>query len=97
MGQKTTKGESAPPPLHPELIKARIRMAHGSVAKFEQASGLPRRSVRDVLRGRINRRAADSLAKFLGKPVAELFPGRYIAADYKSPNGDSHRLNAEAA
>lgn len=84
-------------PLHPEIIKARIRMAHGSVARFEQASNLPHRSVRDVLRGRINRRAAEALAKFIGKPVAELFPGRYIVGDYKSPNGDSHRLNAKAA
>lgn len=81
------------PGLHPELIKARIRIAHGSVAAFELANGLPRRSVRDVLRGRTIRRAADAVAKFVNVPLNDLFPGRYFAGDNTSHLGDSHRLN----
>jgi len=83
--------------MHPELIKARIRMAHGSVAAFESKKGLPHRSVRDVLRGRSVRRAADALAEFLGEPLSKVFPGRFINDDCKSPKGDSHRLNRQAA
>ena len=97
MGQKTTKGASAGKDLHPEIIKARIRMAHGSVAAFEVQQGLPKRSVRDVLRGRSVRRAAVALAKFLGEPMGKVFPGRFIIDDCKSPDGDSHRLNKKAA
>lgn len=81
------------PGLHPEMIKARIRIAHGSVAAFELVNGLPRRSVRDVLRGRTIRRAADAVAKFVNVPLNDLFPGRYNLADDTSPLGDSHRLN----
>ena len=80
------------PGFHPELIKARIRIAHGSVAAFELSSGLPRRSVRDVLRGRSIRRAAEAVAKFLDVELNDLFPGRYPTGDNTSPSGDSHRL-----
>jgi lambda repressor-like predicted transcriptional regulator len=78
---------------HPELIKAKIRMAYGSVAAFELANGLPRSSVRDVLRGRSVRRVAEAVATFLDLPLNDLFPGRYTQADDTSQKGDSHRLN----
>lgn len=93
MGLPQQIGDETGPALHPELIKARIRMRHGSVAAFELANGLPRRSVRDVLRGRSIRRAAVAVAKFLDVEPNDLFPGRYPAADNTSPSGDSHRLN----
>lgn len=83
--------------IHPEIIKARIRIEYGSVAAFEVAKALGHQTVRDVLRGRPVRRTAVALAEFMGTPVADLFPGRFITPDYKSHKQDSHRLNRKAA
>lgn len=38
--------------LHREDIKAALRKRYGSVTAFEEAKGLPKKSVSDVLRGR---------------------------------------------
>lgn len=93
MGLMAHKGDDSSPILHPEIIKARIRMGHGSVAAFELANGLPRASVRDVLRGRSVRRTAEAVAKFLNSNLNDVFPGRYLSEDDTSPFRDSHRLN----
>ena len=75
------------------MIKAKIRIAYGSVAAFELANRLPRDSVRDVLRDRSVRRTAEAVAKFMDLPLNDLFPGRYTQADDTSLKRDSHRLN----
>lgn len=97
MGLNATLVDSRRGRLHPELVKARIRIAHGSVAAFEKANDLPARSVRDVLRGRPNRRVVEALARFLGVKPARLNFGGPINTHSTSPKGDSHRLNKRAA
>jgi lambda repressor-like predicted transcriptional regulator len=91
MDQRTSSTD-----LHPELVKARIRMAHGSLLAFEQAHGLPPYSVRDVLRGRSVRRTGQAVAGFLGVTLEEL-RAACIAASHTSHDRDTHRLNREAA
>jgi lambda repressor-like predicted transcriptional regulator len=44
---------------HPEDIKAALRKLYDSVFAFEDAQGLPRKSVSDFLRGRANQRVAN--------------------------------------
>lgn len=86
--------------LHPEVIRARLRMKFGTLANFEAQRGLPERSVTDVLRGRSIRRTEKAIAKELGVDLHQI-SSRY--ADFASANVDSsrtrksaHRLNAEA-
>ncbi len=71
-------------PLHPERIKAELRIKYGSVEAFERLKKLPRHSVIDVLRGRTVRRTADAIAGELGKRASEIWPGRYREPDDSS-------------
>jgi len=57
---------------HHEDIKAAIRKRYGSLAAFEVAKGLPKESVRDVLRGRASERIAIVIADELGLGLAEV-------------------------
>lgn len=84
--------------MHPALIKAELTIQFGSVKAFEEAKQLPVDSVRDVLRGRSVRQAADAIAAALDKSIEDLFPGRfaYPERDHKSRKRDAHRLNAVA-
>lgn len=50
---------------NPEFIKAELRTQFGSCFKFEDAVGLPRKSVSDFLRGRPNKRVSDAITKVL--------------------------------
>ena len=64
-------------PLHAEEIKARIRIACGSLAAFERKAKLPTGSVRDALRnGRPEVERA--IAKLIGLPAEKLWPSRFI-------------------
>ncbi|WP_155908423.1 helix-turn-helix domain-containing protein [Asticcacaulis sp. YBE204] len=38
--------------LHPEEVKARLRINHGSMTAFEEANGLNRGATNDALRGK---------------------------------------------
>lgn len=83
--------------LHPEEIRAQLRIKFGTLAKFEKARKLPARSVTDVLRGRAIRRTEKAIAKELGVHLHAI-SRRY--ADFASANVDnsenaprSHRLN----
>ncbi|WP_425475247.1 helix-turn-helix domain-containing protein [Sphingomonas silueang] len=69
---------------HPEDIKAAIRKRFRTIAAFERSAGLPKRSVKDVLRGRSRPTVARAIADGIGKPVHKLFPNRF-----KAPHGDS--------
>jgi hypothetical protein len=51
--------------LHPEDVKARIRIAYGSTYNFERHHGLPFKSVSDVLRARSNARVGQLVNAFL--------------------------------
>lgn len=78
------------------MIKARMRISHGSVRAWEVANGLPKDAVRDTFRGRFSQRTARAIAHFVGVPFAQLFPGRTIIRDATSRKRESHRLNAGA-
>lgn len=82
------------------MIKAALRITHGSVRAFEREQELPEDSVRDVLRGRTVRRTAEAISKAIGQPVDVLFPGRFaplrsVAVDNTSQNRDAHRQIAQ--
>lgn len=85
-------------PVHKEDIKAALRKKHGSVSAFEKLRGLPRGSVRDVLRGRAVSRTARAIAKELGSTTEGLFPGRFKShfRDNSESGNLTHRLNAGA-
>lgn len=74
---------------HPEDLKAALRKRFGSVFAFEDAQGLPRKSVSDFLRGRPNGRVAKTIDECL-TPKADLSDDS-VGAD------DAHRLNSQAA
>lgn len=57
---------------HPEDIKAAIRKRYRSTAAFETAKGLPKSSVRDVLRGKASERTATAIAEELGVSLADV-------------------------
>ena len=77
--------------MHPEDIKAGIRKRYGTITAFEQAKGLPEKSVSEILRGRTWRKISDAVSQALQEPVpSEL-------SDNPSSHGRvSHRLNVEA-
>lgn len=85
--------------MHPELIRAELKLRFGTVKAFETARDLPADSVRDVLRGRSVRKTADAIAEAIGKPMSTLFPSRfdYVERDTTSRKRDAHRLNADAS
>lgn len=90
-------------PLHKEDIKGRLRKQHGTLKAFEQARGLPATSVKDVLRGRANRRVERAIADDLELPLHQVFPGRYrpakpgdssLKGDDNCTSRRAHRLSA---
>lgn len=88
--------------VHKEDIKSVIRKQHGSLTSFEKARGLPKGSVKDVLRGRSVARAEAAIAEALKKPIQTLFPRRYgriessTKVDSSAPKRDAHGLTAGA-
>ena len=81
--------------VHPEDVKATIRKRFGSLGRFEEERGLKRRSVTDVLRGKPSRPTAEAIANELGRPVHDLFPGKYqpANADGSNTHAAAHRQN----
>lgn len=53
--------------LHREMIKAKLRMRFRSITEFEQAMGLPAKSVSDVLRGRSSAATERAIIEELAK------------------------------
>jgi lambda repressor-like predicted transcriptional regulator len=69
--------------MHPEQIKAHMRMNGTSPSALADAMAKSRMAVSNVIHGRIRSRAiAKQIAKVVGRPIAELWPGTY---DYVSP------------
>lgn len=85
--------------LHREDIKAKLRKRFRSVTKFEQAMGLPPKSVSDVLRGRSSaateRAIIEELAKQdsrSGKPSKKRSDQSDISDEANTVTAVSHRL-----
>lgn len=75
---------------HRELVAAQIRIAFGSVAAFERAYGLPRKSVNDVLRGRPNARVKAAISDVLNK--SRSLHRQSELSDCNRKRGRSHRI-----
>lgn len=76
---------------HPEDIKAALRKQYDSVFAFEDAHGLPRKSVSDFLRGRANQRVADVIDSVLTPKEASTAPAD-LSDDSKAV-APAHRLS----
>lgn len=85
--------------LHPEEIRAKLRIKFGTLLAFEKARDLPERSVSDVLRGRSIRRTEIAIADELGVGLHAI-SRRYAASsanvDDSSARYAAHRINAGA-
>jgi lambda repressor-like predicted transcriptional regulator len=67
--------------MHPEQIKAHMRMNGTSPSRLADLMAKSRMAVSNVIHGRMTSRAiAKRIAKVVGRPVAELWPGRYDEA-----------------
>lgn len=64
--------------MHPEQIKAEIRMQGTTPAAIADSLGLSRMTVSNVIHGRTtSTRVATVIAKLIKKPVATLWPVQY--------------------
>jgi lambda repressor-like predicted transcriptional regulator len=83
--------------LHREVVKAEIRMRHGSIEAFAEAHGLKSQVVRDLLRGQ-SAAAKEAVADLLGVDAEHLIITRDSThVERSSTTGKrSHRLNAGA-
>lgn len=67
--------------MHPEQIKAEIRMRGTTPAAIADGLHLSRMTVSNVIHGRVtSRRVADAIATVIHKPIAKIWPGRYEPA-----------------
>lgn len=67
--------------MHPEQIKAEIRMRGTTPAAIADDLHLSRMTVSNVIHGRAtSRRVADAIAKVIHKPLTKIWPGRYEPA-----------------
>lgn len=83
------------PPLHPEEVKAQIRMRFGSLAKFEKAKGLAKHSVSFLLHGRAILPAAEAIADELDIPLHRV-TSHYHEQYYKLSTSPRHRRERPA-
>lgn len=83
--------------LHPERVKAEIRMRCGTLVRFAEANGLNEEQVRDYLRGRSGT-ARPAVAKLLGIDPEHLVLSRSVPVrGVDTANADTaHGLCAEA-
>jgi len=64
--------------MHPELIKALIRIGGTTPAALADELGICRMTVSHVIHGRgTSARVASRISSLVGKSVDELWPGRY--------------------
>lgn len=83
------------PPLHPEEIKAQLRMRYGTLQEFEKAKGLAPRSVSWLLSGKAIMPAAEAIADELDVPVHRV-TSHYHSQYYKLSTTPRHRRDDEA-
>ena len=77
--------------MHPEDVKAELRKRFGTVSAFEEATGLPPKSVYDCLRGRSSKRVALAVSEAIKTPI---ITRESEHSDCSSEKGRAHRLNA---
>ena len=66
--------------MHPEQIKAEIRMNGTTPAAIADSLDLSAQTVSNVIHGRTkSKRCAETIAKLIGKPVSKVWPGKYDA------------------
>lgn len=71
--------------MHPELIKAALRIGGVTPAALADDLGVSRMTVSNVIHGRgVSMRIAQRISKVIGKPLAEIWPGKYGAANTSS-------------
>ncbi|MGJ7611818.1 MULTISPECIES: helix-turn-helix domain-containing protein [unclassified Variovorax] len=67
--------------MHPEQIKADIRMRGTTPAALADDLHVSRMTVSNVIHSRItSRRVAEAIAKTIDKTVSQVWPGRYETA-----------------
>jgi lambda repressor-like predicted transcriptional regulator len=83
--------------LHPEEVRARLRIVHGSLEAFADSQGIKSQVVRDLLRGQSSTAHA-IVAEALGLEPDQLKISRRSTIVERHSNGGAkaHRLNAEA-
>jgi len=83
--------------MHPEVVKAAIRMRHGTMAAFAAVHGFEAQAVRDCLRGSSST-AKPAVAELLGVKPDQLVISRDStnASNDSDTDGATHRLIAEA-
>jgi len=80
--------------IHPEAVKAAIRMRYGTLAAFAATHRLEAQAVRDLLRG-VSATAKPHVAELLGVDPDHLTISRSTDVEMDSkPGGAAHRLNA---
>jgi lambda repressor-like predicted transcriptional regulator len=86
-------------PLHPEEIKARLRMRYGTLKKFAEEKGFDPQATSRVLAGVPWLVPAQAIADELGIPlhrVSSYYYRKLIADPVRRKRQTAHRLNAEA-
>lgn len=64
--------------MHPEMIKALIRVGETTPAAIADELGVVPSAVSRVIHGSArSRRVAEHISKLVGKPLSELWPGGY--------------------
>jgi lambda repressor-like predicted transcriptional regulator len=83
--------------MHPEAVKAAIRMQHGTLAAFAASNRLSAQAVRDLLRG-MSSTAKPHVAALLGIDPDQLVISRdsTLVEAHSKASVTSHCLNAEA-
>lgn len=79
--------------MHPEQIKASIRMKGTTPSALADSMQRSRMLVSNVIHGRaISRPVADRIALLLGKPVHTLWPGKYKTIEVPGYSGVDRRV-----
>jgi lambda repressor-like predicted transcriptional regulator len=83
--------------LHPEVVRARLRIVHGSLENFAESKGIKSQAVRDLLRGQSSTAHA-IVAEALGLEPDQLKISRRstIVESHSNDEPRAHRLNAAA-
>lgn len=72
--------------MHPELIKAHLRIGGMSPAALADELGVSKVTVSQVIAGKaVSRRIAERISQLTSKPLAELWPERYGAKHRPNP------------
>jgi lambda repressor-like predicted transcriptional regulator len=78
--------------MHPEQIKAEIRMKGATPSSLADGMNRSRMLISNVIHGRVvSRPVAKHISAFLGKSLNDLWPGKY-AKDASAPSTPMRRI-----